>query len=414
MLREGRKPRVATDDKRMIDYKNEIADIKEAGLMRSLTTLDPVADAGAGLPGRCLRSSEGAFLIDFSSNDYLGLKSDSRVISAMKDGADLYGVGSGASRLITGTASAHVELEGSLAVFKGTEAALLFNSGYQANVGTIPALVARGDEIFMDRLSHASLIDGALLSRARVRRFAHCDPRALKRLLQKSTARRKLIITEGLFSMDGTVAPVAELLNLLEEFDAYLYLDEAHATGVLGRTGRGTLEEVCETSSIDRKRVIEMGTFGKALGTYGAFIAASKDIVELLVNRARSFVFSTALPAPLISATAAALRIIEEEPERTWRLKEHSVYFRTRLGRCLPGAGSALRGQESSPIVPLIVGDNARAVRLSKLLISKGFYIQAIRPPTVPEGTARLRITLSSAHSREDIDSLIETLLAVL
>ncbi len=388
----------------MKSYKDEIKGLEERGLKRRLTTLDPDLSHG----DRLLKTEEGRTLIDFSSNDYLGLKGDPRVVAAMKGAAECFGVGSGASRSITGSTSQHAGLEEEIATFKGAQGALLFNSGYQANTGSIPALLSRSDEIFMDRLSHASLIDGALLSRASLSRFAHCDMDDLERLLKSSTASRKLIITEGLFSMDGTVAPIEEIVQLAGRYDAYIYLDDSHGTGVLGPTGRGRLEGL--GLKAERAHIIEMGTFGKAFGTYGAFIAGPKEIIDLLVNRARAFIFSTSLPAPLISATRAALRVIIDEPERIDKLRENSTYLRKKLKNVMSGSAIELLGEEDSPIAPLVVGDNSPAMDLSKRLISLGFYIQAIRPPTVPDGTARLRITLSSAHRREELDSLIEIL----
>ena len=373
--------------------KKELDDVRRAGLMRMPGTL-------SSAQGRLITINNNE-LLNFSSNNYLSLSSDPRIIEAAKEALDLYGAGSGASRLITGTFKPHKELEARIASFKGVHKAILFNSGYHANIGAIPALVGRGDEIFADRLNHASLIDGARLSRAKHKRYPHRDMAALEKLLKEAGDKRKLIITDALFSMEGTIAPLADIIELSNKYKALLYIDDAHGVGVLGVNGRGTLEELGLRTA---ENIIEMGTFGKAFGTFGAFVAADDQIIDLLAQKARSFIYTTSLPPFIASATIKAIDIVESEPERRVKLKSNVRRLRESLT-------SVLLEGSADHIVPIVIGEAGRAAKLSKGLKDSGYFVQAIRPPTVPRGRSMLRITAMSDHTDVDIDGLVEAIL---
>lgn len=343
-------------------------------------------------------------LLSFCSNDYLGLANHPRVIGAFKAAADRYGVGAGASHLVSGHSAAHHALEEELAAFVGAPRALLFSTGYMANLGVVTALTDRHDSIFEDRLNHASLIDAARLARASVKRYAHGDVAQLARLLAQAPG-EKLIVTDAVFSMDGDVAPLREILRLAAEHGAWLLADDAHGLGVLGDGGRGSFEHL---DLAVRPPAILMGTLGKALGGFGAFVAADETIVETLIQRARTYIYTTALPPAVAEAVRAALRIAQEEPWRRERLRVLLARFRRgaeQLG--LPLAASP------TPIQPLILGDSAAALAASQALRARGMLVPAIRPPTVPPGAARLRITLSAAHEAADVDRLLEALAAL-
>jgi 8-amino-7-oxononanoate synthase len=317
------------------------------------------------------------------------------LIEAAARAAHDYGVGAGASRLISGSLTIHRDLESRLAELKRTEAALLFPSGYQANIGAITALVGRGDAIFSDALNHASIIDGCRLSGARVSVYEHADVGALRRLLQRGEpARRRLIVTDSVFSMDGDHAPLAELVAVAEEHDAMLMVDEAHATGVFGPNGGGLVDAL----DLHGRVTVQMGTLGKALGAAGAFVAGSRELIALLVNRARSFVYSTALAPPTVAAAAAALEIVKREPERRARLAAQAAAFR----RTLAELGLEVPAGEG-PILPVIAGASERALEWSRVLLDDGVFVQGIRPPTVPPGTARLRVTVMATHTDGDL-----------
>ncbi|MDH4226422.1 MAG: 8-amino-7-oxononanoate synthase [Deltaproteobacteria bacterium] len=331
----------------------------------------------------------------FCSNDYLGLSKDKRVIEATIKATEKYGAGSGAARLISGTMEPHTELEEKILTFKKTTAALLFNSGYAANTGAIPALIGRDGEIFSDKLNHASIVDGCILSRAKLTRYSHADMNSLEDTLKKSKANEKLIITDSVFSMDGDIAPIKDMALLAEKYDALLYIDDAHATGTLGKAGRGSLEHFAIEHN---ERIIQMGTLGKALGTFGAFIAADKKIIELLINSARSFVFTTSLPPSICASAVKAIEIIEKEPGLVKLLQENASLMRAELEK--HGLDTM---QSETQIIPVNAGDAKKCATASRALLEKGFFIQAVRPPTVPDGTSRLRITVSAAHSKEDI-----------
>jgi len=347
---------------------------------------------------------DGREVISFCSNDYLGLANHPSVIKAFQDTANIFGVGSGAAHLINGHTRIHHELEEALAEFTGRERALLFSTGYMANLGLIQALAGPGDTVLADKLNHASLTDGALLSRARLYRYPHGDMYRLRKRLNESETGEKLIMTDAVFSMDGDIAPLPELAKLAQEYDAWLMADDAHGLGVLGKTGAGSLEH-CGLNAAEVP--ILMGTLGKAFGTAGAFIAGSEELIEHLIQSARTYIYTTAMPAALAAATLASLKIIVTEPERRNRLYELVGYFQQRANqvdlKLLPS---------NTPIQGIILGDNLKAVTVSKRLFGQGFMVTAIRPPTVPAGTARLRITLSATHSETQIDALIRSLSA--
>jgi len=347
---------------------------------------------------------DGRDYVAFCSNDYLGLASHPRLIEAARQGAARYGVGAGASHLILGHSTAHHDLEKRLAAFAGFPCALLFSTGYLANIGAVTALVGRDDAVFADRLNHASLNDAVLLSRAAFKRYPHLDLAALERLLSGSTARRRLIVTDAVFSMDGDIAPVPEIVALAERYDAWLLLDDAHGFGVLGAEGRGTLAHF----EISSPRVIYMATLGKAAGVAGAFVAGEAEVVETLVQRARAYIYTTATPPLLAHALLESLELIRREEWRRDRLRELARQLRARLRltrwRLAPSA---------TAIQPLIIGVNAEAVAVSEALARGGLLVPAIRPPTVPVGTARLRISLSAAHVPDDVERLAAALNAL-
>ncbi len=345
---------------------------------------------------------DGRPLYVFCSNDYLGLAAHPEVTAALRQGALQWGVGAGAAHLVTGHTAAHHALEEELAEFTGRPRALLFSTGYQANQGVITALLGRDDSIYQDRLNHASLIDGGLLSRARLQRYAHADVADLQGRLEKRNKGRALVATDGVFSMDGDLAPLPELAALCAERDAWLLLDDAHGIGVLGAEGRGTSDHL---GLAPEQVPILMGTLGKAVGTFGAFVAGSEELIETLIQQARSYIYTTAPPPAVAEATRVALRLLREEGWRRERLQALIRRFR---------AGAAELGlplwASETPIQPLIAGDSEQAMAWSRRLEEQGILVGAIRPPTVPEGSARLRITLSAAHTEEQVDRLLEAL----
>ncbi|MBA4142057.1 MAG: 8-amino-7-oxononanoate synthase [Nitrosospira sp.] len=339
-------------------------------------------------------SVAGREYLAFCSNDYLALANHPGLIEAACEGAMRYGVGAGASHLISGHSSAHHELEDALARFVGFPRALLFSTGYMANAGVVTALAGRTDAIFADKLNHASLNDAALASRAKFLRYPHLDLPVLERQLTASQARRKLVITDAVFSMDGDIAPVASLLALCDKYDAWLVLDDAHGFGVLGGQGRGTLAHF----NIRSQRIIYMATLGKAAGVFGAFVAASADVVETLIQEARSYIYTTAAPPLLSHVLLKSLDLIKSEAWRRQKLTQHTIALKQEL--------QSLRWKllpSETPVQPLIIGENDKALRISEALRQQGILVPAIRPPTVRQGTARLRISLSAAHTAEDI-----------
>ena len=371
----------------------QLEELRRAGLMRSRLTLESAQGPRIRIDGQ--------EHVAFCSNDYLGLAADPRIVAAVVKAVQRYGVGSGASHLVTGHSVAHDRLETALAEFVRMPRALLFSTGYLANIGVVTALAGREDAVFSDALNHASLIDGIRLSHAQVVRFAHCDVNALGRALEQSQARSRFVVTEGVFSMDGDIAPLPAILELCERFEAWLLVDDAHGFGVLGAEGRGVLEHFGMASP----RIIYVGTLGKAAGVSGAFVAGAATMVETVLQRARSYIYTTASPPFLAAAVEASLTIIREE---TWRRRRLSALIDL-LKRGLRGSRARLSPSET-PIQPLIIGGNADAVRASQALRERGIIVPAIRPPTVPEGTARLRISLSSAHDEADVEGLVVAL----
>ena len=347
-------------------------------------------------PGRSL--IDGRELVDFSTNDYLGLARDPRLILASAD----IPTGAGASPLVTGRSEQYSQLEQDIADFEGTESALLFPSGFAANLGSVAALVGTGDTVFSDRLNHASLIDGCRLSGARLRVYHQNSLDSLDQQLKSAaTSPRRLIVTDGLFSMDGTVAPLNQLCDLADAHDAMLLVDEAHATGVLGNTGRGT----CEFLNVEAKVTLRVGTLSKAVGAAGGFVAGSAAIVDFLWHHARTQVFSTAIPPATCAAASAGLRLIAENNQ----LQQHLQQLATRLRQHIARLGLDTPSVDG-PIVPIILGDPAVAVSTSARLVECGMFVPAIRPPSVPDDTARLRISLSAAHTEADVDRLADSL----
>lgn len=344
----------------------------------------------------------GRELVNFSSNDYLALAGDPRLAAAAARAAKRYGTGAGASALVTGHLPPLAALERELADWEGTEAALVFAGGYVANLALVGTLAGREDAVFSDALNHASLIDGCRLSRAAVHIYRHADANHLADLLARAggKARRRLIVSDTVFSMDGDLAPLADLYDLAHRHDTLLVLDEAHATGVLGEQGRGLTEVVPPPLTLEPDRVIRMGTLSKALGAQGGFVCGSRRLVRWLVNRARPYVFSTALAPPLAAAARRAVRLVRDEPARRRRLHALATRLRARLGL----------ETGTTPIVPVIVGGAGPALALSRKLERQGLLVPAIRPPSVPPGTARLRVSLTAAHSEQDVDRLADAL----
>lgn len=349
---------------------------------------------------------EGREVLLLCSNNYLGFAGHPALKRAAVEGVSL-GVGSGASRLVSGTMELHERLEERIATFKGTEKALLFNSGYAANTGIISALVGRGDAIFSDRLNHASIVDGALLSRAAFYRYPHRDMAALERMLQEKGGKgRRLIVTDGVFSMDGDIAPLAELVQLARRYDALLMVDDAHGSGVLGANGRGSGELCGVMDGID----IQMGTLGKGLGSFGAYAATSGVIRDYLVNKARSFIFSTSLPPAVLAASLAAIDLADspEGAQLRMKLAANVALFKERL----LSSGFDIMGSETQ-IVPVFVGPAKTTMAFSQELLEQGLFVQGIRPPTVPAGSCRLRCTIMATHETDDLEQAAESIARV-
>ena len=361
--------------------------LKQEGLYRKLRRVD--GEQGATL------SVNGREVLNLCSNNYLGLANHPALREAAKQAIDRYGCGSAASRLISGNMTLHEELEEKIAALKGTEAALVFNSGFQANAGIIPALVGEGDLIFSDALNHASLIDGCRLSRAKTVVYPHLDLDRLEQGLRDAPSNgRKLIVTETLFSMDGDEAPLDGIVDLAERYGAMVMVDEAHATGVFGPSGAGVVGKLGLTERIS----VQMGTLSKALGGFGAYVAGSRALREFLINRCRSFIFTTSLPPAVLAMAIAAIDLLYKEPQRRLALWHNARAMKEGLRKL----GFSL-GQGQSQILPLIVGDAEKCMTLSDKLLEKGLFVQGIRPPTVPPGTARLRITLMATHTHEHL-----------
>jgi 8-amino-7-oxononanoate synthase len=378
----------------MKDLAAELENRRQQGLYRSRRIHD-----GPQLP---VMPMDGRSVLNFCSNDYLGLASHPEVVQAFQSAARDYGVGAGAAHLVNGHTRIHHELEDALAEFTGRDRALLFSTGYMANLGVASSLAGRGDQVLEDRLNHASLIDAGLLSGARLQRYAHADPGSLESKLPESHDRECLVMTDGVFSMDGDIAPLPRLAAVARAHDAWLMVDDAHGIGVLGEHGRGSLE----LHGLGQGDVpVLMGTLGKGLGTAGAFVAGSEDLIEYLIQSARTYIYTTAMPAAIAAATLVSLRLVDTESWRREKLQSLIVRFRSGVEQL----GLELM-PSSTPIQPLIVGGAEQAVAMSERLLERDILVTAIRPPTVPQGTARLRFTFSAEHTEEQVDQLLEAL----
>ena len=376
------------------DLEKQLEERKENHLYRSRKviespqTVEPVVD--------------GKKVLSFCSNDYLGLANHPDVIKSFKRAADSYGVGSGSAHLVSGHSAEHHQLEQELSEFIGTERVLLFSTGYMANLGVVSALCDRHSEIYEDKLNHASLLDAALLSRAKRVRYLHNDIEQLSSRLEMSSNENKLIVTDGVFSMDGDLAPLNDIARLASEYSAALMVDDAHGIGVLGTKGKGIIEHL----GIDIKKVpILVGTLGKAFGTAGAFVAGSEALIETLIQKSRSYIFTTAMPAAVAAATRTSLQLVENENWRREKLQSLISQFRkgaAELGLTLMDSNTAIQ--------PVVIGSSGDTVVLSEKLLARNILISAIRPPTVPEGTSRLRITFSATHTEEHVDELLTVL----
>lgn len=345
---------------------------------------------------------DGQKYLAFCSNDYLGLANDERVIKALQSAAESYGVGGGASHLVNGHSKPHHQLEEALAEFTGREKVLLFSTGYMANIGAVNALLGKGDAVFQDRLNHASLLDAGLLSGARFQRYLHNDAKSLEQKLQRTEARRKLVVTDGVFSMDGDIAALSELADVSKQHNAWLMVDDAHGFGCLGSSGGGCVEQ--SGMSADEVQVL-VGTLGKGFGTAGAFVAGSEVLIETLVQFARTYIYTTSMPPAVAAATLTSLKLLQEESWRRDKLSQLVQQFRTgcqKLGLELMDS--------TTPIQPILIGDSAAAMALSHSLEQQGIFVTAIRPPTVPEGSARLRVTLSASHTEQQVQRLLDAL----
>jgi 8-amino-7-oxononanoate synthase len=375
----------------MFHFQEQIKRLQEQHLFRSLLPIDSEPSTVIEQNGRkCLL---------FCSNNYLGLANHPALKTAAMSAIKSWGIGAGASRLISGNIDINRSLELRLAQFKKTESALVFNSGYMANLGAISAIIGKSDLILADRLNHASLVDGCRLSKGKFRVYRHKDTEQLRKLLSsRGKNQNTLIVTDGVFSMDGDLAPLPEILSLAEQYEAFIYLDDAHGTGVLGPRGGGT----CEHFNLSSSRIVQMGTFSKALGGFGGFIAGSDLLIKYLINKARPFIYTTALPPGVLATALAALDWVEENPSVRNQLWKNRNYLAQKLSQL----GFDLCGSET-PIVPIRIGSSEKALLFSQKLLQEGILIPAIRPPTVPVGTSRLRITLMATHTRDQIDFLL-------
>lgn len=378
-------------------YQKTVEHLKEEGLYRFLR---PVETGDASSPGRVRIGNRSVLLL--ASNNYLGLADHPLIREAAINAIRRYGFGSGASRLISGNNPLHAKLEDRIAQLKGTESALVYNTGYMANLGLISALVPDRGFLLADRLCHASLIEGCRLSRARFRIFAHGNLDQLEnRLKNKPKNVRTVVITEGVFSMDGDVAPLPRLLELALRYQATLLVDDAHGTGVMGKNGRGTLDHF----GLPPQSAVQMGTLGKALGSFGAYVTGPRALIEYLINVSKPFIYTTALPPAVSAAAVAALDVLRAEPDRIERLWQNRNYFADGLRKM----GFSTMGSET-PIIPLLIGDSRQALLFSERLLKSGIYAPAIRPPTVPRETSRIRFSLMATHARSDLEFALETI----
>ncbi len=373
--------------------QGELDALKRVGRLRSLRWFESPVGGRVKIGGR--------EVVLLCSNDYLGLAQAPSLKEAAIEALERWGAGAPASRSIAGSLLIHRELEAELAELKATEAALLFSTGYMANMGLLTTLVGEGDLILSDQYNHASIVDGCRLSRAEVWVYRHRDPNHLEDLLRRARHRRRLVVTDGVFSMEGDIAPLPHLRELCDRYGAILMVDDAHATGVLGPQGRGTAEHFGMLGQVE----VQMGTLGKALGLVGAFVAGEQVLIDFLINRARTFMYTTAPPPPLVGMVLEALRLMKAEAWRRERLWENT----RRLRKGLQEMGFDTLNS-STPIIPVLVGDDRLVMEFSRRLLERGIYVQGIRPPTVPEGSARLRLSVSAAHTPEDIDLALEAM----
>jgi len=379
-----------------ISFAPALAELDARGLRRRRRTVR------RGNPESAEIELDGRRCVDFCSNDYLGLAAHPQVIEAFIDAARMHGVGARASHLVTGHQTEHEALEQELAAFTGRERAIVFSTGYMANLGLVRALAGRDAVVYGDQLNHASLIDGGRLSGAKLQRYPHGDVAALEQQLAAQESGTALVLTDGVFSMDGDLAPLPALAAACSKCGAYLAVDDAHGLGVIGETGRGILEHF----GLSPTQVLALvGTFGKAFGTFGAFVAGSEDLIETLIQRARTYIYTTALPPAVAAATRAALAVSISEP---WRRER--VLALTRRFRELALAAGITLGTSETPIQPILMGSADSAMRASNVLLERGFFVAAIRPPTVPADTSRLRITFSAAHRDSDVEGLVAAL----
>ncbi len=375
----------------MKSLKEELLNLKRQDLYRHLNTMN------AAQASRTMVNGKECILM--SSNNYLGLTEHPELKAAAKDAVDLWGTGSGGSRLITGNFRLHEELEETIACFKGTEAAIIFNTGYMANMGAITALTGRDDIIFSDELNHASIIDGCRLSQAKTMIYPHKNTGVLEELLQQNLGyRRMLIITDGVFSMDGDLAPLPRLVELAEKYNAWLMVDDAHATGVMGHRGAGTAEHF----GLEGRIPVQIGTLSKAIGSSGGFVAGSYDLIDYLRNKARSFIYSTALPPSVIAVALAAFRVLQLNPQIRENLHLNAQYLRSGLKEM----GFTILTEES-PVIPVLIGDANKAMQMAQQLLSLGVFAPGIRPPTVSPGMSRLRVAVMATHTRDDLDKAL-------
>ncbi len=391
------------------EFPQRLLELDHAHLRRTRRVVAPQRNADGSLRGGAHLLVDGKPLLAFCTNDYLGLAQHPALVQAARDAAEHYGVGATGSPLVSGHSTANAALERELAAFVGLPRALYFYAGFSTNAGVIPALVGTDDAIFSDRLNHACLIDGARLSGAKVHRYPHADLAGLERQLSASPAGRKLVLSDAVFSMDGDCANIPGLLTLCEQFDALLLLDDAHGFGVRGPQGRGSLAQAGLVGAQASRRILYMATLGKAAGVAGAFVAGDAALVEWLLQKTRSYIFATAAPAMLASALRASLQVIEHEAWRRSHLQALIVRLRTGLAVVLQGSHWRLTDSHTA-IQALLIGRNDEALAVMDALQVQGLWVPAIRPPTVPDGTARLRIALSAAHSTEDVDRLVAVL----
>jgi len=372
----------------------ELERIEKSGLYRELNIVESAQGTHLEIKGKTYLS--------FCSNNYLGLANNPLVIKAVKDAVGKYGWGAGASRLVSGNMRLHEVLEGEISKFKGKEASIVFPTGYMANIGTISSLVSKGDLVICDKLNHASIIDGCRLSGAGFRVYPHCDMKKLENILKKATQySRKLIVTDTVFSMDGDIAPLPDIVRIAHKYKAMVMADEAHGTGVFGKRGGGVVEHFNLSKKID----IVMGTLSKAVGSLGGYVSGDEDLINFLRNKARPFMYTTALPPAVCAASIAGINLIQENPSLRRSLWNNVRYLKKELDLLnfdlIPS---------ESPIIPILIGDAKKAVDVSKLLYKKGILIPAIRPPTVPTRSSRLRMTVMSTHTRKDLERLLEVL----